>query len=77
MLRKDDLVEASKLTARNSAVNMTPTQPIINKIPAPPSAGKSLESVPSTLKDRDRPCPVYLIIIYRCVNIYHNNYMSA
>jgi len=52
MLRKDDPTGASKLTARNSVVNMTPTQSIINQIPAPLSAGKSPEFVSSALKDK-------------------------
>lgn len=52
MLRKDDPFGASKLTARNSAVNMIPTQPIINQIPAPLSARKSLKCVLVTLKDK-------------------------
>ena len=52
MLRKDDPFGSSKLTERSSVVNMTPTQPITDLISAPLSAGKSLESVPSTLKDK-------------------------
>lgn len=52
MPRKDDPFGASKLTARNSVVNMTPTQTIINQIPAPLSAGKSLEPVPTALKEK-------------------------
>lgn len=52
MLRKDDPFGASKLTARNSVVNMTPTQPVMNQISAPLSAGKFLVSVPGTLKDK-------------------------
>lgn len=58
MLREDDPSGASKLTARNSVVNMTPTQPIINQILAPLSVGKSLESVPSALKDKGLTLPL-------------------
>lgn len=52
MLRKNDPFGASKLTARNSVVNMTSTQTIINQILAPLSAGKSPEPVPRALKDK-------------------------
>lgn len=52
MLRKDDPFGASKLTARNSVVNMTPTQIIINQILATLSAGKSPEPVTRALKDK-------------------------
>lgn len=58
MLRKDDPFGASKLTARKSVVNMMPTQPVINQISAPLSAGKSLEPVPGALKDKGCLAPL-------------------
>lgn len=52
MLRKDDPFGTSKLTVRNSVVNMTSTQPVTNQTPVPLSAGKSLESVPGAFKNK-------------------------
>lgn len=52
MLRKDNPFGASKLTTRNSVVNMASTLPIINQIPAPLSVKKSLESAFYNLKDK-------------------------